>query len=130
MEKAKGKYRDIKFFSEKNKAIMCVHCKTARDYAEWIEHQAYVDSYEVNVPLESERMVSVSSVGIRSLYFKTDWASDFLLHFSDGSKGVRELTSMNDLKKEANIERLELSRRYWKALGIQNWKLVLPAQEY
>lgn len=128
MEKARGKYRDIKFYSEKNGRIICVHTKMARDYAVWLEKQQSLDSYEVNIPFESERLAYVNPVEIRKLYFQTDWASDFLLHFRDGHKAIREMSSLDNLMKLATIEKLELSRRYWKALGIDDWRLVLPQQ--
>ena len=88
MEKAKGKYRDIKFFSEKNSAVLCVHNKTARAFAAWLEKNEVVSSYEVNVPFDNQKLVNVNPVEIRSLYFQTEWASDFLIHYVDGSKGV------------------------------------------
>lgn len=126
MEKAKGKYRDIKFFSEKNSAVLCVHNKTARAFAAWLEKNEVVSSYEVNVPFDNQKLVNVNPVEIRPLYFKTEWASDFLIHYIDGSKAVREITTLQALQKLANVEKLELSRRYWKMMGIDNWKLVFP----
>jgi hypothetical protein len=129
MEKAKGKYRDIKFYSEKNKSVICVHTKTARDYAGWLEQQAWVESYEVNVPFEMDRLPNVNPVEIRPLYFQTEWASDFLLHFVDGRKAVREVSTLASLQKLATVEKLELSRRYWKAMGVDDWKLVFPPEE-
>ena len=31
---------------------------------------------------------------------------------------------MQNLKKRAIVEQLELSRRYWQAVGIHDWKIV------
>ena len=45
--------------------------------------------------------------------------------FADGRKGVRELAHRADLAKRAMVERLELSRRYWVARDIDEWKVVL-----
>ena len=45
--------------------------------------------------------------------------------FADGRKGVRELVHREDLTKRAMVERLELSRRYWVARDIDEWKVVL-----
>lgn len=129
MEKAKGKYRDIKFYSEKNQVVLCVHNKTARAFAAWLERKDIVAAYEVNVPFDNQKLVNVNPVEIRSLYFQTEWASDFLIHYVDGSKGVREITTVQALQKLATVEKLELSRRYWKMMGIDNWKLVFPKED-
>ena len=51
--------------------------------------------------------------------------SDFLLRYSVGSMAVREIVRPEMLQKRAVIERLELSRRYWAALDIKDWRIVL-----
>ena len=125
MDKAGMKTRDIRFFSSKNDKIICIHSKWARDYAKYLEQQPWVQSYQAVVPLEPDYMQYVSPVDIRSLYFKSEWATDFLIRFVDGRKGVRELVYKEDLTKRAIVERLELSRRYWAVRDIDEWKVVL-----
>ena len=125
MDKARIKTRDIRFFSNKNDQIICIHSKWARDYAKYLEQQPWVQSYQAVVPLEPDYMQYVSPVDIRSLYFKSEWATDFLIRFVDGRKGVRELVHKEDLTKRAIVERLELSRRYWAVRDIDEWKVVL-----
>ena len=125
MDKAGIKTRDIRFFSGKNNQIICIHSKWARDYAKHLEQQPWVQSYQAVVPLEPDYMQYVSPVDIRSLYFQSEWATDFLIMFADGRKGVRELVHRADLTKRAMVERLELSRRYWAARDIDEWKVVL-----
>lgn len=125
MDKAGMKTRDIRFFSSKNDKIICIHSKWARDYAKYLEQQPWVQSYQAVVPLEPDYMQRVSPVDIRSLYFKGEWATDFLIRFVDGRKGVRELVHREDLTKRAMVERLELSRRYWAVRDIDEWKVVL-----
>ena len=39
MDKAGMKTRDIRFFSNKNDQIICIHSKWARDYAKYLEQQ-------------------------------------------------------------------------------------------
>ena len=119
------KTRDIRFFSSKNDKIICIHSKWARDYAKYLEQQPWVQSYQAVVPLEPDYMQYVSPIDIRSLYFKSEWATDFLIRFVDGRKGVRELVHREDLTKRAMVERLELSRRYWAVRDIDEWKVVL-----
>ena len=129
MERAGKKTRDIQFYSEKNGKIVCLHAPTARDYAKYLESQSWVESYEAGAPLSEDLYCHVSSVGIRDLYFKTGWESDFLLHFADGRRGIRELVREDALRKASAVERLEFSRRYWAATDIDEWKVVLlPGQ--
>lgn len=125
MEKAKRRTRDIKFKSLKNKEVVCVHSQQARDYAAYLEIQDPVESYETNYPLDMERFAHVNPVGIRNTYFQMKWTSDFYIHYVDGRIGVRELTTVENLKKQAVIEKLELSRRYWSALDVAEWKVVI-----
>ena len=125
MEKAKEKTRDIKFYSEKNQAMICVHTAAAREYAKYLETQDGVERYETNYPLELDKFSHVNPVDIRPDYFKTQWASDFFLRYADGGLGIREIVAAETLRKRSVTERLELSRRYWSALDIQDWRIVL-----
>ena len=105
--------------------MVCLHSPTARDYAKYLEKQPWVESYEVGAPLSEELYCHISPVGIRGLYFKTSWVSDFLLHFADGRRGIRELVRADNLQKASTVERLEFSRRYWTATDVDKWKIVL-----
>lgn len=125
MERLGVKTRDIRFFSAKNDCIVCVHSRQARDYAKYLEDQSWVAAYEPNFPLNADRFAQVLPVDIRPDYFHVPWSSDFFLTYADGRKGARELAQAADLRKRAVVERLELSRRYWKAFGIDEWKVVL-----
>ena len=125
MERAGKKTRDIQFFSKKNGAMVCLHSPAARDYAKFLEEQPWVGNYEAGVPLSEELYCHVSPVGIRNLYFKTPWVSDFLLHYADGRRGIRELVRADMLQKASTAERLEFSRRYWASTDIDEWKVVL-----
>lgn len=129
MEKAKAKYRDISFFSEKNQTMVCVHSRRAREYANVLEQDPEVVSYQAGIPLELEQYQYVAPVDIRKEYFDTEWATDFLLRYSDGSAGVRELVIKDELAKRAAVEKLEFSRRYWTAQIIRDWKLVVIERE-
>lgn len=129
MERAGKKTRDIQFFSEKNGRMVCLHSPTARDYAKYLEQQPWVASYEAGPPLSEELYCHVSPVGIRGLYFKTSWVSDFLLHFADGRRGIRELVRADALQKASTVERLEFSRRYWAVTDIDEWKVVLVPRQ-
>lgn len=126
MDKAVGKRRDISFRSEKNQRVVCVHSREAREYARILESELEVLSYEVCQSLDRERYQFVSTVDIRKDYFDTEWATDFVLHFADGSIGIREIVTEAMLSKRANVEKLEFSRRYWSSSeSVRDWKIVL-----
>ena len=125
MEKAQTKNRDISFYSEKNQEMLCVHSREARDYAEQLELAPNVVKYQVCRELERERYQHIDPIDIRRDYFNTAWTTDFILYFSDGSRGVREVVAKDDLIKRAVVEKLEFSRRYWAATDVLDWKLVI-----
>ncbi len=124
MERSDARTRDIRFFSHKNGDIMVLHSKWARDYAKWLEEQPWVQSYEAGCPLDVDIIGRISRAGIRTDYLQTGWATDFVLRYADGHKGVRELILRQQLKKKAYVERLELSRRYWAATDTK-WMVVI-----
>ena len=125
MRKSGVKTRDIRFFSEKNDTMLCVHTSLERDYVKWLEEQPWVERYETGVLLDASQMDHVSRVDIRSSYFDTSWASDFMVTLADGRKEIREIISSGQLRKRAVVEQLELSRRYWSALDVSDWKVVV-----
>ena len=126
MNKAVGKWRDISFRSEKNQKVVCVHSREAREYARILESEPEILSYEVCFKLDRERYQFVSTVDIRKDYFDVEWATDFVLHFADGSIGIREIVTEAMLSKRANVEKLEFSRRYWSSSeSVKDWKIVI-----
>lgn len=106
MQKSGVKTRDIRFFSEKNDTMICVHTPLARDYAKWLEDQPWVERYETGVLLDASQMDHVSRVDIRSNYFETVWESDFMLIHADGRKEIREIISAEQLRKRAIVTEL------------------------
>ena len=125
MNKAGGKCRDIIFKSNKNQKVMCVHSREAREYAKVIEEDPRVLTYEINVQLDMKKYVYVNPIDIRKEYFEISWTTDFLLHYVDGSVGIREMVIKQKLSKRSEIEKLEFSRRYWSASDVLDWKIVI-----
>lgn len=125
MEKAGIRTRDIQFYSEKNRQMVCVHSRRARDFAKRLEQQPWVSSYETCVPLMLDKFQHVNPVDIRREYLQLPWTTDFLIHTADGRSAVREFADVKDFVKKAAIEKLELSRRYWAVLDVADWKLVV-----
>ena len=124
MERSDARTRDIRFYSYKNGDIVLLHNKWARNYAKWLEEQPWVQSYEAGYSLNADIMGRISRAGIRTDYLQAGWATDFVLRYADGRKGVRELILRENLKKKAHVERLELSRRYWAATDTE-WMVVI-----
>lgn len=125
MNKAGGKCRDIIFKSNKNQKVMCVHSREAREYAKVIEEDPRVLTYEINIQLDMKKYVYVNPIDIRKEYFEISWTTDFLLHYVDGSVGIREMVIKSKLSKRSEIEKLEFSRRYWSASDVLDWKIVI-----
>lgn len=125
MNKLASKTRDITFYSTKNKALITVHSRDAKKYANRLENDEMVKSYKVNEPLDKKHMTYISKIDIRGGYFDVDWTSDFVIEDINNLKSVRELISIRKLKERAVMEKLELSRRYWEFIGCKNWKIVM-----
>ena len=128
MDRAEKKVRDISYHSPKNSGMVVVHSEAARAYSKYLEERPEVASYEACKPLDINRLDAIQKTDIRGEYFRERWSSDFYLQFNDGTAAVRELVSAADLTKRAEVEKLELSRRYWAALGVNNWKVVITGQ--
>ena len=126
MDKAGVKRRDISFRSDKNEKVVCVHSREAREYARILEQEPEVVSYETCQALDMERYQFINPVDIRKDYFVVEWATDFVLHFEDGSIGIREVATEATLAKRATIEKLEFSRRYWAVSeSVRDWKIII-----
>lgn len=125
MEKADVKGRTIQFRSEKNGVVLTVRSRTAKRYAERLEADKEVRTYATKVRWDEDELRNVDPLSIRKSYFETVWETDFVIHHQDGSIAVRELATEEDFGKLAAIEKLELSRRYWKMKGVEDWKVVL-----
>lgn len=124
MDKSGRKTRDIKFYSKKNEAMVIVHSKEARAYTKYLEDMEHVSSYVAGKAIDPVRLQMISKLDIRGDYFKQNWESDFYVLFDEGTVAVRELTTAEALSKRAEIEKLELSRRYWNSVGVTNWKII------
>lgn len=127
MHKDKVRTRDIYFFSQKSNQMMCVHSEKAREHAKRLEEDSSVESYEVNVQLSIAQYPYLSTVDIRASYFQTQWTSDFMVRYRDGRREIQEIVNVEDLKKRAVIEKLELSRRYWELMQVSKWCVVLES---
>lgn len=125
MEKVGTKGRKIKFFSRKNNCVIYVHSREQKMFAEILENDQNVKSYEAIKDLDINRYSRVNPINIRREYFEIAWSSDFVIHYQGGAIGIREIVSSKNIYKKAVIEKLELSRRYWLSLEIKDWKIIM-----
>ena len=123
MQKRKGSAREISFFSKKCGCVISVFGSEARSLAEKLEKDDGVLKYESRVRLQINPP-EISLIGIRSTYLKEDWVSDFFVETIEGDGLIIEAIAEAKLDKKAEIEKLELSRRYWSSKGIK-WKLYI-----
>lgn len=122
MTKAGNKTRDLSFMSAKNGRTMTVHTEQAMQYAMRLENDPAVSSYVTNHPLEQDKIEPKQ--GVRKQYYETQWTTDFVVMFTDGTMGVRELVTKNKLSQRSEIEKLQLSQSYWQKITT-NWKIVI-----
>jgi len=125
MQKANKKSRDIKYRSEKNQGVLIVHSNNARCFSKYLEADDEIESYKVCVDWDLQALQLVQKTQIRNDYFNQQWMTDFLIKYKDGTIAVREITTYQMLEELSEIERLELSRRYWFWNGITDWKAVI-----
>ena len=125
MEKAGIKGRKIKFFSKKNNSVIYVHSRDQKMFAEILEADPNIKFYETIKELDLNRYSGINPINIRREYFETTWSSDFVIHYENETIGVREIVRSDNIYKKAVIERLELSRRYWLCLKVENWKMLM-----
>ena len=119
MTKAGNKTRDLSFMSAKNGRTMTVHTEQAMQYAMRLENDPAVSSYVTNHPLEQDKIEPEQ--GVRKQYYETQWTTDFVVMFTDGTMGVRELVTKNKLSQRSEIEKLQLSQSYWQKITA-GWK--------
>ena len=105
-----------------------VHSEAARAYSKYLEERPEVASYEACKPLYGTRLNSIQKTDIRGEYFKAQWTSDFCIRFTDGTTGIRELVSASDLTRRSEVQSSAASRRYWAALGVSDWKIVIAGK--
>ena len=125
MKRASKKQREIRFHSGKCGRIICVNSYAEQEYAKRLEADDRVENYEENCCLDTEQFQHVNPVGIRASYLKQEWKTDFLIHRTDGTQAVREVVREDELTKATVLEQLELSRRYWEAVGVSDWRVAL-----
>ena len=118
------KGRTIKFHSKKNDRVIVVSSELARAYCRYLEEDRSVMSYEPDYALDEYTIDTISHAEIRKDFYEKAWVTDFYIKKLGGVIAVRELVDPQKLSQLAEIEKMELSRRYWAAKGVTDWKLI------
>ncbi len=94
-------------------------CRTYSDiqyaYANMLESDKKVNQFRCNVPLDG--------TGVE------EYTSDFIIVWRNGDMAVRECVKRDLLNKPRTARLLDSSRRYWLSRGVQDWGLVVDADE-
>lgn len=128
MKKKGLKARAIKFYSKKNEQIIVTYSNEEKEYVKRLDLDDLVRGYTTNFELDNIKVKELKDAGIRKSYFDISWMTDLKIVKHDGSIAIREFVNKEDLMKKANIEKLELSRRYWNSFQINDWKIVLQGE--
>lgn len=123
MNKNRKNIRDISFMSKKNGKVIMVHSVIAREVARLLENDDRVEHYDTDVPLEKVAE-KIDTTGLRDTYLTIGWKTDFAIHLADERVVIIEVETRENLQKKASVEKLEISRRYWKG-QVDDWKIVM-----
>lgn len=123
MNKNRKNIRDISFMSKKNGKVIMVHSVIAREVARLLEIDDRVKYYDTDVPLEKV-VEKIDTTGLRDAYLTIGWKTDFAIHLVDERVVIVEVETRENLEKKASVEKLEISRRYWKGQA-DEWKIVM-----
>lgn len=123
MNKNRKNIRDISFMSKKNGKVIMVHSVIAREVARLLEIDDRVKHYDTDVPLEKV-VEKIDTTGLRDAYLTIGWKTDFAIHLVEERVVIVEVETRENLEKKASVEKLEISRRYWKGQA-DEWKIVM-----
>lgn len=128
MKRKNANTREVSFFSEKCGEVIVTFGVAARALAERLERDPQVLKYQSKVLVHIDPSTT-STFGIRNAYAKEDWFSDFSIETLEGEICIIEAISADDLHKKSEVEKIELSRRYWMSKGI-SWRLcIIPSAD-
>lgn len=115
---------EIRFVSKKDGLVKLVSNRDELKFAQQLDEDDTVVRYQTSVPMENWTARTYST-GIRKTYRETKWLTSFIVEYTDGTKAAYEVIREYHLEKRAEVEKLEISRRYWTAVGMDKWKMIL-----
>ena len=116
MRNSSSKVRCEKMHLQKCSDKVCrTYSPIQRAYAETLEQDSTVQSFQCNVSLPSFPLTD-------GLY-----TTDFFITKADGDIAVRECIRREYLNRPSHIKLLDASREYWMCRGVQDWGIVVNA---
>lgn len=124
MRKKVTKERCAKLWLNKCEKVCHLYDKVQRAWAEQLQRDETVKSFQVNVPLDNASGMSPSGWQPPEMY-----TTDFVIVLQDGTSAVREAEYRQNLNKPSTVDKLEYSRRYWLNRGISDWGIIVGRKE-
>ena len=121
MRKQPQKGRCTKLMLDKCHSVCCLYDKVQVAAAKALNAEPAVYRFECNVPLNG---IAANDVNLSS----ESYTSDFLIHYDDGHKAIREAVYRAHLSRPSVAERLDMSRCYWAQHGIEDWGLIIDKE--
>lgn len=123
MRKQIQKERCTKIKLEKCPRVCCLYDKVQLAAARMLNADPSIVQIECNIPLQLDE-IPADDLNLPSETYTTD----FVIHFTDGTTAVREAVFRSHLSRPSVAERLELSRRYWRQQGIDDWGIIIDKE--
>lgn len=123
MRKQIQKERCTKIKLEKCPRVCCLYDKVQLAAARMLNADPSVIHIQCNIPLSLDE-IPADDLNLPSETYTTD----FVIHFADGKAAVREAVFRSHLSRPSVAERLELSRRYWRQQGIDDWGIIIDKE--
>lgn len=125
MRKQIQKGRCVKRRLDKCPQVALSYDKIQEIFAIQLSEKENVESFTMNVPLSFSNGESDENYPTP----KQAHTTDFYVRYTDGSAGVYECAYRCQLRRNAHLKNLELSRRYWEKKGITQWYIVTEKEE-
>ena len=90
-----------------------------------VVQNAYADVLAANKEIVEVRC----NVWLEGFGESDEYTSDFVCVKSDGSLMVRECVFRNKITRPRTAKLLDLSRKYWINHGVEDWGIVIDAEE-
>ena len=115
MRQRKMKSRCEKRHLSKCEEVCRTYDKVQYSYATRLEEDPNIESFKCNVYLEG------LEIG--------DFTSDFVAVKANGDLMVRECVWRKNLPRPRTLKLLDASRDFWVRRGVQDWGIVIDAEE-
>lgn len=124
MRKKLTKERCTKLWLDKCEKVCYLYDKVQRAWAEQLQRDEKVKSFQVNVPLDNAAGMRPGGWQPPEMY-----TTDFVIVLQDGTSIVREAAYRQNLDKASTVDKLEYSRRYWLNRGISDWGIIVERED-